>query len=73
MIKKILLIGCFISLSSFTLFGQDAFITGRVSSTDQLSLEGVKLVLSSTVTNQEYVLFTNVNGMFFLEQETGTL
>lgn len=73
MIKKILLICCFISLASFKLFCQDAFITGRVSSTDQLSLEGVKLVLSSTVTNQEYVLFTNADGTFTLNQEKETL
>ena len=73
MIKKILLICCCISLSSFKLFCQDAFITGRVSNIDQQSLDGVKLVLSSTVTNQEYVLFTNDNGIFSLGQKTGTL
>ena len=73
MIKKILLICCFISLASFKLFCQDAFITGSVSSTDQMALEGIKLVLSSTVTNQQYVMFTNADGTFTLEQENGTL
>ena len=73
MIKKILLICCCISLSSFKLFCQDAFITGRVSNIDQQPLDGVKLVLSSKVTNQEYVLFTNDNGIFSLGQKTGTL
>ena len=73
MIKKILLICFFISLASFKLYSQDAFIIGRVSDTNQLSLEGVKLVLSSTVTHQEYVLFTNADGIFTLEQEKDTL
>tara|TARA_B100000780_G_scaffold37116_1_gene23126 strand:- start:593 stop:3028 length:2436 start_codon:yes stop_codon:yes gene_type:complete len=60
-------------MSCFQLLGQQSLVNGRVSNTEQQPLEGVQVVLSSTSSNKEYILFTNQNGMFVLEQETGEL
>lgn len=58
-------------MSCFQLLGQQSIVNGRVSNTEQQPLEGVQVVLSSTSSNKEYILFTNQNGMFVLKQETG--
>lgn len=60
-------------MSCFQLLGQQSLVNGRVSNTEQQPLEGVQVVLSSTSSNKEYILFTNQNGMFVLEQKTGEL